>query len=98
MNRGSGERLLQLHRGSSPIILALESLGGIPPLLHRAEPGLYPLGELRAAHPGNALHRFLDAAVGPDAEADRALDHSRSKRWADATRLLPITVISATWK
>ena len=75
MNRGSGERLLQLHRGTSPIILALESLGGIPPLLHRAEPGLYPLGELRAAHPGNALHRFLDAAVGPDAETDRVLSH-----------------------
>ena len=56
-------------------LTGLEGLTGLLPLLHRAEPGLDPLGELLATLARHTQHRFLNAAVRPDAETDRALSH-----------------------
>ena len=59
---------------------SLKGLRRFTPLLHRAEPGFDASGQLLAANPGNALHRFLNATIGPDAEADRALGHPDLER------------------
>lgn len=53
----------------------LEGLGRAAALLHNAEARLNALCELLAAIASNTFDPLLHAAIGTDAEADRALDH-----------------------
>ena len=60
-------------------LTGLEGLGGGSALLHRAQPGLDPLGELLAALAPDPFDQFLHTTVRPDAEADGALCHPGSR-------------------
>jgi hypothetical protein len=55
--------------------LELKGLSRAAALLHRAEASLNAFGEMCTGRTLHTFHLFLNAAIGPDSEADGALGH-----------------------